>query len=117
MVDVSIHSEQSLEDDLYNCFKVSWEGNTEGTREYFFVVQLVLDPGHQEVYVFASADLERRFHVVPIGPQVLILWPCRHGRTRLSRAELSQDSVEDINLVVKLNSVNGEPLIEVLASG
>ena len=88
VVDVRIHSEQTFEDDFYDCFKVSWERNTKGTREYFFVVQLILDPRHQEVNVFACADLERRFHVVSISPQVLVLRPCRHRRTRLSRAEL-----------------------------
>ena len=75
VVDVRIHSEQTFEDDFYDCFKVSWERNTKGTREYFFVVQLVLDPGHQEVDVFSGADFERRFHVVPIGPQVFVLRP------------------------------------------
>ena len=88
VVDVRIHSEQTLEDHFYDCFEVSWERNTKGTREYFFVVELILDPSHEEVNVFACADLERRFHVVSIGPQVLVLRPCRHCRTRLSGAEL-----------------------------
>ena len=87
VVDVCIHSEQTLEDDFYDCFKVSWERNTKGTRENFFVVELILDPSHEEVNVFTCADLERRFHVVSIGPQVLVLRPCRHRWTRLSRAE------------------------------
>ena len=74
-------------------------------------------PCHQEVNVFTGADLEWCLDVVTISPQVLILWPCRHGWARFSGAELSQNSIEDINLVVKLDGVDSEPLIQILASG
>ena len=51
VVDVSIHSEDTLENDLYDIVEIFWEGNTEGTGEYFLVIKLVLDPGHQEIDV------------------------------------------------------------------
>ena len=117
VVDVCVDSEQSFEDDLDDCLEVAWEGYSEGAREDFLVVQLILHPCHQEVNVFSGADLEWCLDVVTISPQVLILWPCRHGWARFSGAELSQNSIEDINLVVKLDGVDGEPLIQILASG
>ena len=51
VVDVSIHSEETLENDLYDIVEIFWEGNIEGTGEYFLVIKLALDPGHQEIDV------------------------------------------------------------------
>ena len=116
VVDVCIHSEQTLEDDFYDCFKVSWERNTKGTRENFFVVELILDPSHEEVNVFAGGDLEWRLHVVAISPEVLVLGTCGHRRARLSGAKLRQDAVENVNLIIELDGVDCEPFVEVFAS-
>lgn len=38
MIDMGVHSEKSLEDDLNNINKVLREGNTELTREYLLVI-------------------------------------------------------------------------------
>ena len=51
VVDVSIHSEETLENDLDDIEEIFREGDTEGAGEDFFVVKLVLHPGHQEIYV------------------------------------------------------------------
>ena len=51
VVDVSIDSEETLEDDLDDVEEVLREGDAESARENLLVVQLVLDPGHQEVDV------------------------------------------------------------------
>ena len=53
VIDVSIHTEQSFEDDFDDAYKVFGEGNTKLAREYFFIIELVFDPSHQEVYIFA----------------------------------------------------------------
>ena len=52
VVDVSIHSEETLENDLDDVEEIFGEGNTEGTREDLLVVKLVLNPCHQEIDVF-----------------------------------------------------------------
>ena len=52
VVDVSIHSEETLENDLDNVEEIFGEGDTEGTREDLLVVKLVLNPCHQEIDVF-----------------------------------------------------------------
>ena len=46
VVDVRIDSEQSLEDHFNNSCEVLGEWNAELAREDFFVVQLILHPGH-----------------------------------------------------------------------
>ena len=51
MVDVRIDSEQSLEDHLNDVHKVLREGNSQLAGEDLLVVELVLDPSHQEVNV------------------------------------------------------------------
>ena len=51
VVDVSIHSEETLENDLDDVEEIFREGDAEGTGEDFFVVKLVLHPGHQEIDV------------------------------------------------------------------
>ena len=52
VVDVSIHSEETLENDLDDVEEIFGEGNTEGAGEDLLVVKLVLDPCHQEIDVF-----------------------------------------------------------------
>jgi hypothetical protein len=49
VVDVSIHSEETLENDLDDIEEIFREGDTEGTGEDFLVIKLVLDPSHQEI--------------------------------------------------------------------
>ena len=52
VVDVSIHSEETRENDLDDVEEIFGEGNTEGAGEDLLVVKLVLDPCHQEIDVF-----------------------------------------------------------------
>lgn len=51
VVDVCIHSEETLENDLDDVEEIFWEGDTEGTGEDFLVIKLVFDPSHQEIDV------------------------------------------------------------------
>ena len=76
VVDVSIHAEESLENDLDDVHKVLGERNPEGTGENLLVVKLVFDPGHQEVNVLLGTHFEWGLHVMTIGPKVLILGAC-----------------------------------------
>jgi hypothetical protein len=52
VVDMRIDTEQALEDNLNDVQEIFREGHTQGTRENFLIIQLVLNPGHQEVNVF-----------------------------------------------------------------
>ena len=53
VVNVRVHTEQTLEDHFDYGFEVSGEGDSKGTREDFFIIELVFDPRHQKVNVFA----------------------------------------------------------------
>ena len=54
VVDVSIHSEQSLEDHFDDCFEIARKWYSKGTGENLLVIELVLNPRHQEVDIFSS---------------------------------------------------------------
>ena len=113
VVDVRVHSEQPFEDYFDYIQEVLGEGNTKLAREDLLIVQLVLNPSHQKLNILRGANFQGRLHVVPVGPQVLVLGSRRHGGTRLGRAELRQDSVEHVYLVVEFDGVNRKPLVQV----
>lgn len=73
MVDVGVHAEKALEDDLNYCYEVFGERNAKLTRKYLFIIQLVFYPCHKKVDIFACTDLERRFHVMSVCPQIFVL--------------------------------------------
>ncbi len=81
VVNVSIDSEQSLEDDFNDGCEVLREGYAQLTGEYFLVVELVLHPRHQEVYILACADFQWCLYVVTVCPQIFVLRSCTHGWT------------------------------------
>ena len=113
VVYVGIHAEQSLKNNLNYVHKVLREWNTQGTREDLLIIELVLNPGHQEVNVLTGTDLQWGLDVVAVCPEVFVLGASTHGWTRLSCAELHENSVEDVNLIVELNSVHSQPFVQV----
>lgn len=113
MIDVGVDSEQPFENHLDDVHEVFGERDAESTREYFLVVQLILDPGHQELDVLTRADLQRCLDIVAIGPEVFVLGSGAHGRTALSCAELHENAVENVDFVVEFDRVDGEPLVQV----
>ena len=117
VVDVRVHSEQPLEDNLDDVEEVLGEGHTNCTREDLLVIQLVLYPGHQEVNVLLRRDLQRRLYIMTVCPEILILGSSRHSGTGFGSTELCQNTIEYIYLVIELNCIDSEPLIEVLSSG
>jgi hypothetical protein len=56
MVDMRVHSEESLENYFDDVNEVFREGNSKLAGEDFFVVQLILHPGHQEINVLCCAN-------------------------------------------------------------
>ena len=71
MVDVGIYPEKPLEDGLGVCEEVVWERDSDLTGEEGLVIQLVLDPGHQEVDVLGGRALDGFLHLVTISPVIL----------------------------------------------
>ena len=71
VVDVGIYPEKPLEDGLGVCEEVVWEGDSDLAGEEGLVIQLVLDPGHQEVDVLGGRALDGFLHLVSICPVIL----------------------------------------------
>ena len=88
MVDVSIDSEQALEDNFYDVHEILWEWNTNLAGKDFLIIKLVLNPSHKEINVFWCWYLEWSLHIVTISPEVLIFGSSWHSWTRFCSAEL-----------------------------
>ena len=68
---MSVDSEESLEDGLGVGEEVVGEGDSNLAGEQVLVVQLILDPGHQEVYILGSGTFYGLLHLVAVSPVVL----------------------------------------------
>ena len=68
VVDVSVNSEESFEDNFDDVNEVSWKGDAQLTREHLFVIELRLNPRHQEIYVLGGTNFKRCFYVLAICP-------------------------------------------------
>ena len=67
-------------------------------------------------YVLWGTALDRLLDTHAVRPVVLVLWPCRHDRARLRRAKLGEGSVEHVQLVEEINSVDCNPLVQILCA-
>ena len=88
VVDVRVHSEKSFENYFDDVHEVLREGDAESTGEDYFVVQLVFDPCHQEIDVFACTDFERCLDIVTVSPKILVLGTSTHGGTAFTGTKL-----------------------------
>lgn len=113
MVDVSVNSEQALQDSLGHRHEVLRERHSYLGREKSLIVQLVLHPGHQIVNVFGSRALDGLLNVCAVSPVVFIPWSSRHHRTASLSAELSYGAIQHIDLVEEIHSVDCDPLVEI----
>lgn len=89
--------------------------STDLAREKRFVVELTLHPCHEEFNILRSGHFERCLDILPISPEILKLLPCAHYRTGVLGAKLSQRSIQNRNLVIELDGIDGEPFVEILA--
>lgn len=115
VINMSIYSEESLEDHLDYIHEILWKGYAKSTWENLLVIQLVFDPCHKKVDILACTNFKWSFDVVAISPQVLVFRSCTHRGTTLSCAKLHQYTVQNIDLIIKFNGINCEPLVEILA--
>jgi hypothetical protein len=68
VIDVRVNTEKPFEDDLYDVQEIFGEGDTQSAGENFFVIQLVLNPCHQEVDVFLGGNFQGSLNIVTISP-------------------------------------------------
>ena len=48
-----------------------------------------------------------------ICPEIFVLWTSRHSGAGFRRAKLCQNTIDDIDLVVELNGIDGKPFIQI----
>ena len=103
MVDVCIYSEKPFKNDSYYIHEIFREWNTKSTWKNFLIVQLIFDPGHQEINIFTRANFEWSFHIMSISPQIFVFWSCAHSRTAFLSTEFHENTVENINFIIEFN--------------
>ena len=106
VINMRVNPEEPLKDDFDGGTEVLGERDPDLGGEKVLIVELDFDPGHQEVNVLARGDLQWRPHVLPVCPQIFVLRTGRHDGAALWRAELSQSTVNKVDLVVELNCVD-----------
>jgi len=110
--------------------------------EYFGIIDLLLDPGHEEVDILWGGDAGGHLElgVSLVLPKVLVLGPGSHFRAGFHRAKVRNSSVNEVNPVEEVNhwgektekmmsdspksrakrvspTMNSEPLVLVLTGG
>ena len=114
MINMSVDSEQSFQNQLGNRDEVLREGSTDLAGEESLVVYLVLYPGHQVVDVLGGGALDWLLDVFPVSPVVFVLRASRHHRAGLLGTVIGQRSYQHRNLVEELGGVHCHPLVHVL---
>lgn len=115
MVDVSVNPEQALQDGFGHGHEVFGEGNSNLRGKKCLIIQLILYPGHQVVYVLGSRAFDRLLNVGTISPVILISWSSRHHRAAGLSAELCDCSIQHVDLIEEIHRVDSYPLIEILS--
>jgi len=115
VVDMGIYPEQSLQDCFDDCLEVGRKPDADFARKKCFIIELILNPGHQIVDVFWRRALDGLFHRLPIGPMVFVFRARRHNGTALLGAKLGDGAVEHVDLVKEVYCVDGDPFVDVFA--
>ena len=71
VIHMGVDPEKPLEDGLGVCEEIIWEGDSDLAWEEGLIVQLILDPSHQEVDVLGGGALDWLLHLVAICPVIL----------------------------------------------
>jgi len=114
VVHMPIDSEQPLQDRLDDLAEVFGKRHPVLDREDSGVVDLFLDPGHEQVDVLRGRALMRFLVFDAVHPQILIFGAGRHHRARGLGAILRDDAVQQTDLIEKVHCVHRHPLVEVL---
>jgi len=116
-VDVYEHSVQSGQDLLALWLESFGERNVRGDRKQHLVIDLRLDPVHQQGDVHGSREVGGLLVLAPVLPQILELGSSRHGGAALSRALLADCAVDQIDPVEEIHDVDRQPIVEVFSFG
>lgn len=106
-------------------------GRTCVNRKQILIINMRLDPIHQQGHVLRRRQCSRFLVLVSVGPEVFVLGASGHGRTRLVRALVAHGAVNEIdpveevhhwwralvcfvNKIPVVHTMNSNPVIRVL---
>lgn len=115
MKDVGVYAKQAAHDGFDDRAIVVWELGVVESWEQLFVGELLIDPVHEQVDVFWSGHLDGCFVAVVICPQILVLRRGAHDGTRLRRALIAHGSIDEVDLVEKVDDVDANPFVGVIS--
>lgn len=81
------------------------------------VVDLYLDPFHEQAHVLGGRQRRRPPVLVLVLPAVFVLGPAGHDGAGLVGAGVADGAVDEVDAVEEVDHVDGDPVVEVLAVG
>lgn len=81
------------------------------------VVDLYLDPVHEQAHVLGGRQRRRPPVLVLVLPAVFVLGPAGHDGAGLVGAGVADGAVDEVDAVEEVDHVDGDPVVEVLAMG
>lgn len=85
--------------------------------EDVLVVDLHLDPVHEQAHVLGGRQSCGLLVLVLVLPAVFILGPARHDGAGLVGARVADSAVNEVDAVEEVDHVDGHPVVEVLSVG
>ena len=116
-VDVDKDPVEPRQDLLAHGVEVLREGDVRRDGEDGLVVDLALDPVHEEADVGVGGEVDGLLVPHAVLPEVLVLRPAAHLGAGGVRALLADRAVDEVDPVEEVDDVDGEPVVEVLARG
>ena len=113
VVDVGVDAKEAGENLAHHPLEVFGKGRA--LRERRGVIRQALHPLQEVIDVFGGAARDGFLHADAVRPPMLVLGPGAHRRAVGVRAIIGQGGVEHRDGVVKVDGVDREPLVEVLA--
>lgn len=116
-VHVNEYSEEAIEKLLADGQEVLGKGRAHGDGKHALVVDLLLDPVHEQADVLGRRQMRGLLVVLRVLPKVLVLGSARHDRARLHGTILRDDAIHEINTIEEVNNMHGYPIVELFVFG
>lgn len=116
-VDVNKHPEQTRQNLLSHLHEGLREGSTDIGGEDVLIVDLYLNPIHEQTHVFRGRQGCRSLVFVLVLPAVFVPGPSGHDGAGLIGAGVTDGAVDEVNAVKEVYHVDGDPVVEVLTVG
>lgn len=115
---VDVHVDKDAEESSQDLFtdgdEVLGERDVRLRGEDLLRVDLPLDPVHEVGHVLHGGQDSRLLELVPISPQVLVLWSPGHAGTSFLCAVLCDRAVDQVDSVEEVHDMDGDPVVQVL---